>query len=66
MSTSHSPAKIIMLGVFPPDVHQNVHVPLCQLTVCQEQIFSLAQRGLAGGMESARTALAVWSSMQGK
>lgn len=28
MSASHSPAKIIMLGVFPPDVHQNVHVPL--------------------------------------
>lgn len=60
MSTSLNPAKIIMLGLFPPDVHQNVPVSLLPATR-MSGIFSLAQQGLAGRMEPAGTGLAGWS-----
>lgn len=54
-----------MLGPVPPDSHQNLPVPLLPAPR-MSGIFSLAQQGLAGRMESAGTGLAVCSSVGGK
>lgn len=62
MTTFLNPAKIIMLELVPPDIHQNLTVSLLPAT-CMSGIFILAKQGLAGRMESAGNGLAVWISV---
>lgn len=54
MTTSLNPAKIIMLELVPPDIHQNLTVSLLP---AMSGIFILAKQGLAGRVESAGTGL---------